>query len=298
MSTKISVFGLAKLTNANHVDFHHKFYQYFTATTAAKLNVNAKTATAYQQSQLVEQDIVKRQSGSALSPQLEAKDKQRDQVLYYVFNIYYLAEKAPFAAQREAFAALKPVMKPYQAIYNHAYAQEDAEIIGLLKDLRADNLKAHIEILGLTPVLNKLEELNKEFIALNNQRTSEIPPATDTKAARAETDRLYSEIVDKANATVQLQTNPEAEKFVTDINNLISETQNTYNVQMGMLSANKKKAEEAEKAEAAALGITVEELRKRKEAEKKKSSSKSSKVVADQVNIDTGSKPDEKPGDL
>lgn len=298
MATKIKIYNPNRLTNANHVDFHHKVYQYFTATTATKLNVSTSTAAAYQQSQLVEQDIVKRQSGSVLSPQLEAKDQQRDQVLYYIFNSYYLAEKAPFAAQREAFAALTPVIQPYQSIYNPAYAQEDAEVIGLLTYLRADNLKVHITTLGLTPVLDQLEELNNEFIALNNQRPSEIPAATDTKAARTETDRLYSEIVDKANATVQLQTNPEAEKFVADINNLIKETQNTYNLQMGILSANKKKAEEAEKAEAAALGITVEELRKRKEAEKKKSSGKSSKVIADQVNIDTGSKPDEKPGGL
>ena len=79
MATKIKIYNPNRLTNANHVDFHHKVYQYFTATTATKLNVSTSTAAAYQQSQLVEQDIVKRQSGSVLSPQLEAKDQQRDQ---------------------------------------------------------------------------------------------------------------------------------------------------------------------------------------------------------------------------
>ena len=88
MATKIKIYNPNRLTNANHVDFHHKVYQYFTATTATKLNVSTSTAAAYQQSQLVEQDIVKRQSGSVLSPQLEAKDQQRDQVLYYIFNSY------------------------------------------------------------------------------------------------------------------------------------------------------------------------------------------------------------------
>lgn len=78
-----------------------------------------------------------------------------------------------------------------------------------------------------------------------------MPTAAQSNQARATTDGLYQQLADKANATAVLATVPEnvaaVDTFVSNLNNLIKQTQDAYNLRMGIAEANKKKKKAAEK---------------------------------------------------
>lgn len=231
MATKIKSIGLTKLNSAEHVNFHNLVSGYLKTCTPEKISATAESA-AYTPLIAAEQDLVKRQQGSVLSPQMEAADGKRDDLLVYFTNAVINAERSPLEAQTAAYAHIWPTVKPYVGIAKHAVGQESAEIKGLVSDLSGADFAAYVTALNLTEALAALDAANNAYIALDLQRTSEIPSKAETVALRDETDKAYTSIADKATATVLLSPCPEALQFVSDINNLIDRTNASYNQRM------------------------------------------------------------------
>lgn len=241
MSTKIGTFGLGKLNNAEHVNFHAQVMNFVDLATPTAISLTPEQRLAYLDIQEREQDVVKRQQASAITPQLETIDHERDQLVAFLLTTIDNAAKSPVATQKEAYAQLKPVVKPYTGIGSHANAQETAEIIGLLRDLSAEPLGKHLGALALSPVIEALESSNLSYQQLDAQRTAQIPSKADTDKIRQEADAAYQQIVDLANATLLLKPSDAVSTFVQNINNLIKHTQDAYNLRMGVAEANKEK---------------------------------------------------------
>lgn len=228
MTTKVQEIGFTKLTNAEHLNFHIEVKMFIESCGAE--NISATTELPlYAQALEEETDMVNRQAASAITADLEAKDKERDELLSFIFATVDSAKNAPMTAFKEAHKQLTPVLSPYKGITKKTYSQESAEILGLLKDLRVAALETHVSALNLTDVLTLLETVNTEYMTLDQQRTSETPDKIDAGEVRSKVDDLYSTITDKINATVILMPNDSAIQLVKNINNSINETQASYN---------------------------------------------------------------------
>lgn len=232
MVNKIKKNGLTKFTNAEHLGFHTGAQGFFNACTAEKISC-ATELPLYDAAILAQVDVVKRQLSSSITADLEKMDKERDELISFLFATFDAAKHSPIGAAKEAHKQLLPVMTPYRGMAYRTYVQESAEIIGMLKDLRAANLAAHITALNFTPVMDLLGTKNSEYIQLDKQRITEMPSKVETDTLRKNVDELYNQIVDKVNATVILTPNPAAETLVVGLNNYIDQINTSYNQRMG-----------------------------------------------------------------
>ena len=229
--TKISDYRMSKLNNAEHLAFHMEAKAFIEECGATNISA-VEELTQYAQAIEGEVAIVNRQTASSITGDLEAKDTERDGLLSYLFASVDNAKNAPMDAFKEAYKQLIPVMSPYRGIASKTNAQESAEITGLLHDLKAEKLANHIASLNLENILTLIEKANGEYMALDQQRTSEVPSKADSKAIRLKTDDVYESIVDKTNATLILMPNDNAKTLAQNLNNHIDKTKASYNRRM------------------------------------------------------------------
>ena len=228
MTTKVKSFGQTKLTNAEHLNFHLETKMLITTCTPEKISAVTEMPL-YEAAIQKEVEIVNRQTASALTADLEAKDKERDELLSYLFAMIDAAKNAPIPAMKEAHKYLAPVIQPYRGIAHEIHSRESAEIVGLVNDLTAVSVVTYVTGLNLLTIVQSLSALNEEYMELDLQRTSEMPSKADTRAVRAEIDKHYESIIDKANATVLLAPNDEAVMLVDNLNKLIDKTNADHN---------------------------------------------------------------------
>lgn len=247
MAKKISTIAFGKLNNAEIDYFFSQILLFISEYTIEKLNLTQQLVDALRNCQAILMDLVKRQLASALSPQLAALDEERDGYVSYLFSALKTATKSPVAAQRTAAAEVEPVVRPYKGIERHAVGQKSSEIVGLLHDLSREDLGTHLNALRLTDVIEALDTANTQYITLDAQRTAEIPSKAETDKARRATAAAYFDITDRLEASFILQPTPEIEALIVKINNMVKYTEDAYNTRIGMLHANKRRKEEAEK---------------------------------------------------
>ena len=229
MATKIKTLGLAKLAKAEHLNFHLEAKSFIMKCGAADISVETEFPL-YTEAIAEEIKVVNLQSASALTPEMEAKDKERDEYLSFLFATIDAAKNSPIEAQREAHRQLTPVVSPYQGIARSTDSQESSQIVGLMNDiLSSESLVPHTAALNIDPVITALNVANNHYMALDVKRTTETPSKAETNKKRAAVDEQYFAIVDKANATVILSPNDSALTLVNDLNNLIDKTNADYN---------------------------------------------------------------------
>ena len=229
MATKIKTIGLAKLAKAEHLNFHLEAMEFIEKCDAENILSEAELSL-YELAISEEVKVVNLQSASALTPEMEAKDKERDEYLSFLFATIDAAKNSPIEAQREAHRQLTPVVSPYQGIAYTTDSQESSQIVGLVNDILSSlALVPHTAALNIDAVVSALNSANTDYMDLDAKRTSEIPSKAETNRKRAAVDEQYFAIVDKANATVILAPNAEALTLVNDLNNLIDKTNADYN---------------------------------------------------------------------
>ncbi len=229
MEKKVKEMGFTKLNNAEHLSFHIEASLFVEKCSAEKISAQEEFLL-YQAEIEKEVEILNRQTASPLTKDLDAKDRERDELLSYLFATINNAKNAPMANFKEAYKQLVVVITPYQGISQKAHAQETAEIFSLLSELRKQTNLQHIQSLSLTSVLDLIEAKNNEYIAIDQRRTSEIPTKKDTNELRAKIDKIYTSVIDKANATAILAPNDDALTFINNMNNLIDKTNASYNI--------------------------------------------------------------------
>lgn len=124
--------------------------------------------------------------------------------------------------------------------------QEAAKIKGMLYDLDKAENKPKVTLLHLDETVKELREVNDEFDMIVNDRTNELAANMlgATKEIRQRIDKQYDEISTTIFAYSIASPSEEATMFVTQLNKLIDETTNAYNVRRGIAEANKKKGEQ------------------------------------------------------
>lgn len=229
MVTKIKEMGLTKLRNGEHLGFHLEV-QLFLNHCGAENIMCTSELLLYDVAIMAEVRIVRRKCASVLTGDMDRIDKERDKLISLLFATFDTAKNSHIDASREANKQLRPVMKPYRGIARYTHLEETGAVIGLIKALRAERIKKHIEALNFSPIIDLLEAKNEEYIKFDLQRIYEIPRNVDTETLRKNVDELYHQIINKANATVTLATNEAAETLVKNLNNYIHQTNASYNL--------------------------------------------------------------------
>lgn len=226
---KVKEIGLSKFTNTGNLGFHVEADKFFDACGAKNISCVVELPL-YASAIAEEADVVNRQRSSVITAELEQMDKERNGYVSYILATADTAKHAPTPAGREAHRILKLVLKPYKGLTHYTHMQESGGIIALLKDLRAVNLAVHITTLALKSTMDLLDTKNNEYVELDKKRILETPSKMATDAARATTDGIYREMVDKVNATVVLTPNDEAVALVEALNHFIDQTNHYYNI--------------------------------------------------------------------
>ena len=150
----------------------------------------------------------------------------RDRIMQWLVRQTVQYKLWPLEAEQEAAQRLQPVAAPYAKFYDEPMGQRYALANGLLLDFRKPENKDYITQLGYEPYLAELEELNTRYATLKARRSEKRTKKTNSPTT-AEINRRVENVIkvinSYADATVVLQPNETAKKFVLEVNNLVEE---------------------------------------------------------------------------
>ncbi|HBX45276.1 DUF6261 family protein [Limibacterium fermenti] len=239
---KIDSFNITHLNNSEHTGFHTSVHGFMTQ--AGLENIGAvELDPPYKSAIDIMQDLVHRSTRSPYTPEKDVLDSDRDDGTEYVIDRIYAALKSPIAAEREAATALVPIVSPYKGIASRPKGQESVDIKGMILDLRAPGVAAHVTTLTLDAAIDALEVLNNRYVEIDKLVVVEKPAYAETQEKRKAIDDLYRQIADRAYATALLTPNDKVAEFIRNVNNLIRQTSAAYNQRVAQLKVDRKKKE-------------------------------------------------------
>ena len=164
--------------------------------------------------------------GKTETPELQEVAADRDRIMQWLVRQTVQYKLWPLEAEQEAAQRLQPVAAPYAKFYDEPMGQRYALANGLLLDFRKPENKDYITKLGYEPYLAELEELNTRYATLKARRSEKRTKKTNSPTT-AEINRRVENVIkvinSYADATVVLQPNETAKKFVLEVNNLVEE---------------------------------------------------------------------------
>ena len=249
--TKIKTLPLTNLNNAEYLAFLNSVLDLVPAPTGGgdrpeieSLNADVQAANespsiglSAQFIQTFENDImlladtVDESRIAQETEQAAVHEANRDKLIIYITTRISRAGGLPLEAERDAGKFLYKVIKPYIGIARLPVAQETAKIQGLLIDLRKDENAIYVTTLGLEAYLAELEKENNAYIALTSARTqSRAANKKDNSATiRQRLDSQYDDLVTLAQSFSIAVPSEEATTFLSNLNQLISETVTAFN---------------------------------------------------------------------
>lgn len=236
--TKISVIGLTKLNNAEYANFSTRVSSLLMAAGASELGNETADVTRYNELLGKLSDLVARTTASVETAQMQALEKQRDQVGQYIIDTVRKQRSLPIASMAEAAEALYFILKPYVGFYALPNLQETITINGMLSDLNKDPYPTHLQTLGLTPFVEQLGLINAQYNVLTEQRvtTRNASQTEDSKTLRVEMDALYDYMTTLAFAQSLIKPTDITANFVSTLNGIITETNMAYNQRIAQAS--------------------------------------------------------------
>jgi hypothetical protein len=119
----------------------------------------------------------------------------------------------------ETAARLQKVTAQYRSMSGRTMESETLAVAGLIRELRG-KYPSEVNVAGLQAWVNELESHNRFMTMLldkqKEQLASHLP--VSIKPVRRETDRLYQAIVDRLNALMLVEPNPNYEQFIHEQN--------------------------------------------------------------------------------
>ena len=248
---KIKEFGITRLNNAEYTNFSNRVLSL--VNQAGTLEPEGGSALGIEEEVTEEYgtlggtmgDIVAQSRISDRTAELTAVDKQRDDLVVYLFKLLRSKKSSPLTEERKAATSLYNLLKPYVGCYRSPGQQETVQIRGLLTDARkAENLP-NVEALALANILTELETANDEYASLTEQRTEERAASRldESKTVRARMDELYDYISTVAFVQSVAHPTEATAAFVTNLNALIDETNALYNQRIAQAKRGKEDPE-------------------------------------------------------
>ena len=228
MTQQINSIPLSHLTLGLHLDFHYRVNKLINSIGADALHI-VPQATQY--ASLLEQEeiILNRKTAYVSSFKLRDVNRKCDNgvgVLMQVINGY---KKALIPEKRKAAQALAAITAPFKGCGDHGYRTQTREVSCMLDVLDTEPARTHLATLSLTDDVEMLRQANAQFdAALNGKLQEEVERtaqnALDTHELRTSLDQAYAAIVKVVNAYAVVQSTPQIEDFITQVNATISLT--------------------------------------------------------------------------
>lgn len=243
--TKIAPAGLSKLNNAEYTNFAMRF-QTIAGTAGAEALGLEDTADldAYQALLNQMNDLVAQSRTSDQTADMAEADRERDDLLTYLFGLIRNGKSSPVSAERKAATTLYNLTKPYVGIQRLPNQQESVQIKGLLLDLSKADYAEAVSTLNLTALTTQLAEVNDRYISLTEERTASRTASQmdDSKTVRAQMDELYDYLSTMGFVQSVAKPTEKTAQFVTDVNALIGEVGTLYNQRVAQAGKKVQKA--------------------------------------------------------
>lgn len=219
--------GLTKFSNATYGAFMEAFASLIRDFGLETLGIEEENFKAFEEKLAVMLDAVRQIRKNQKTELLQDLDRQRDQLLTYLFAKILAESYAPQEHLQQAGEALLRLRKRYIDIGRKAMREEAALIESLLMALEQEPAKSHISTLGLEFALTKLKSLNNAFQeALLERMEDQIQnPWLESKAIRADLSMQYEHLSQKIYALRLIQGGEKVESCLLQLNQLISDTQ-------------------------------------------------------------------------
>lgn len=240
---KIKEAKFSKLTNDEYAHFVRSVEKLVVVATPKKLGVSEQLAQAFKANVERLTDASRHSRTSNETADLAKIDKQRGEIVVYLFTMIRNERKTPLEAKRKAATALYNATKTFQGLQLLPNRSKTQAIESLLFDLSKPENAEHVRALMLSDVVSELSALNKKYDALIIQRAdSQIENAVESpKKIRVQTNEQYDEISLRAMAFNIYQPSEESKNFMLSLNKLIEDTNVAYKQRLGR----NKKAERA-----------------------------------------------------
>lgn len=231
MFTQINPIALSGMTLAVHNSYNGEAYELIAVATPEALHIEA-LAVEYKRLLDLESSIIKRATAYVSTSSMKMQDQKRDNILGVIMQIINAHLTSIIEEKKNAAMWLDAKVAPYRNIRNHDYRTQTREINGLIAVLTTDEAMAHVNTLGISQELEVLAQTNALMDqALDEKLMEEVnrTPQTDinTNELRSQIDDVYGQIVQTVNAYAVVQTTPEIETFITQMNALITLTKRT-----------------------------------------------------------------------
>lgn len=228
MTQLINSIPLKHLTVALHNDFHNKVSEAIADFGAEALHI-AQQAAAYAELIERENSIVKRQTAYVSTIKLKVTDRTRDNGVGVVMQLINTHKTSIIPAKRKAAHGLAAITANYKGIARHHRRTLTREIDSLLAVLDTETARTHLATLAMTDEVEALRTANAQFETAMNEKVQEVverAPQTslNTLELRAAVDQAYAAIVRVINAYAVVQSSPQVEEFIAQVNALISLT--------------------------------------------------------------------------
>lgn len=222
LAKQIGSVSKTALTNAGHMNMNNEIYARILDTTVAALHLEA-LAPGYKECIDREAECVNRVTKSASTAQLEAKDKERDKTLQFIYSMNGSYKVCPDETLRTPALLVDSVLRAYDKIYAKAYAEETALIDGLLLDLAKADVSEALKTLHLDTYVAQLKTLNDAYKALDITRT----------------DETLDLIIQRVNAYAVLEPTEAINAFIDTVNQIFRKYKNLIAAKGGPTSPSK-----------------------------------------------------------
>lgn len=169
---------------------------------------------------------------SAETQNIKVLDKKRSKLVVLLLTDFRNERNHINQQRSEAATYLYQATKNFSGIQSVPIRQKSQTISALLKDLKKPTETTHLETLGLTEVVQKLEEYNQECQTLIESRaeTQVSEVKIKTRVVRTQATKQFKALLKYAFAANLLHPTTESTNFINRLNKLVSDT-NTANKQ-------------------------------------------------------------------
>lgn len=246
---KIKECSLTRFSAALHAQFQKQMYNIIDQWHMAKsvINVDNALMTEWKELIAIEVEINREVTASSSTATLAALDKERDDIIIYIFSAIRTARRSPISSQKEAAERLYLTARKYSGLQNESCDEETIHIDGLIHDLNKEQNLNDMKDLMLDTFISTLEAKNNEYRKLRLDRTTtraenKLP---SSKEVRVQSDALFlriCQLIEVSYLISKLSTEKEAiAKLADKLNQQISEIVTSHK-QTQAQSSGKKKA--------------------------------------------------------
>lgn len=198
--------NLNNARNAEHYQFHADVLSVFTEQMATEHkieNLRADYAALFQK----ENTAFIQNKAYEATKEIEAKDRERDELFLYVKQTIDSNLYCPVASKKAAAQKLQFVLKPYRSANTKPFAENTAQVSNLVEDMQLPENAEYVTALGLAEAITQLKTANDAFNVVYMGRSGEkLTRASNEKmkSIRPKVDEAYRTLGSAINALYQV----------------------------------------------------------------------------------------------